>query len=1193
MVTNMLIRSLRLQAVVLTLTLNLNLTLTRAQSPEVVVQTGHSSQIFHLAYSEDARRMLSASSDNTVNVWDVATGMAIQSIQGHGAVITAAAYSADGAAIAIAAADDHSESIAIWKLLGDAPERLLLFSDAPGAKKPPKGVQDLDFSPDGKHLVARTNTRMKVYEVRTGKLMADVELKKAAVNLAKNYNNAIARFGPDGQTVYANHFPEKLSGPYVGSWNLDGTSAGEFPLFAKKSRSLPGLNSIKVPKIKVPSTRSVDVSPLSWFVISPDGSHLAYLTGGAVKIDIEIWDLVAGKRLQTLRPSGKFGKIADKLITKAASGDRSRFSIPLAFSPDNQFVAVGAGGKVMVYELASGKQVQSVHYAMMGKLLRDKLRDPKGKTRLNFEGYSSLAFHPGTSVLAGGGGNLSGVASADGKKAIQLITVWNLETGREVRRLTGQYNEVEALAFGPGDRYLVSGGNRMHYWDLHLGQLRRRAARRGGVRAVDASRSGRVLVAAQRGTVGVYDFDSGQRLRSIQTLDNPATNMPALSPDGSLLAFDGSIYAVGEKNQTQAVSGADPGNVHSHPVFSDAGKQVGFGGKRYVLADAASGAVAAKLSGDAFFVPGFRPDGAARAARVDAEGIVVLDPSSKTEIQRLEMPTESWNADLFGRNGQLAFSPGASYLAVAKSKSLRNAWVWNTATGALAGNLQGHARNISGAAFSSDNSLIATASSGAEIKLWKLPSCEPVATMIPVDSSDFIITTPDNYYMASKGALGQVAFRIGTQAFPFEQFDLQLNRPDIVLQRIGQAPPELIAAYKKAHAKRLKRLNFTPEMLGDDFHLPEIAITTEKLPVTSYNRALSFSVKATDSKYMLDRIRVYVNDVPLHGRNGLDLRSQAASTWTGEISLDLSAGLNEIQVSCMNAKGVESLRETFVITYETESPKPTLYLVAIGVSEYADTRFNLNYAAKDAQDFAKLMKSRMELYETVVARQLTNAEVTTEGLAALREVLQQSKVDDQVVVFVAGHGVLDADFNYYFGAHDMDFDRPAAKGIAYAELESLLDGIKARKKLLIMDTCHSGEVDKESVEVADGSRVEVGAVKFRSAGVGVRKTAFGLENSFELMKFLFADLRRGTGATVISSAGGAEYALEGDEWNNGVFTYCLLSGMQDLAADADGDGKVMLSELQAYATAKVGELTGGKQVPTSRVENLTNDFRVW
>src|SRR5690606_16365913 len=120
-----------------------------------------------------------------------------------------------------------------------------------------------------------------------------------------------------------------------------------------------------------------------------------------------------------------------------------------------------------------------------------------------------------------------------------------------------------------------------------------------------------------------------------------------------------------------------------------------------------------------------------------------------------------------------------------------------------------------------------------------------------------------------------------------------------------------------------------------------------------------------------------------------------------------------------------------------------------------------------------------------------------------------------------------------------------------------------------------------------------GSVKFRSAGAGIQKKNLGLKTTSELMGELFTDLRRGTGATIISSAGGAEFAMESDEWKNGLFTYCLLHGLKDKAADTNRDGQIMLSELQTYLRKEVTELSSGVQQPTSRIENLSMDFRIW
>ena len=143
-----------------------------------------------------------------------------------------------------------------------------------------------------------------------------------------------------------------------------------------------------------------------------------------------------------------------------------------------------------------------------------------------------------------------------------------------------------------------------------------------------------------------------------------------------------------------------------------------------------------------------------------------------------------------------------------------------------------------------------------------------------------------------------------------------------------------------------------------------------------------------------------------------------------------------------------------------------------------------------------------------------------------------------------------------------------------------------------------GEVDKDEIQVAssDGNTPQTTKkekVVFRGFKKVKKKTDLGLQSSFELMKELFADLRRGSGAVVISSASGVEYALESDEWNNGVFTYSFLQGIKTGQADANGDGDIRVSELMDYISLRVGQLTKGKQHPTSRRENSEFDFVIW
>ncbi|MDP2387999.1 MAG: caspase family protein [Bacteroidota bacterium] len=477
----------------------------------------------------------------------------------------------------------------------------------------------------------------------------------------------------------------------------------------------------------------------------------------------------------------------------------------------------------------------------------------------------------------------------------------------------------------------------------------------------------------------------------------------------------------------------------------------------------------------------------------------------------------------------------------------------------------------------------------------------PIASVFFTEDGDWLIWNEKGYFASSKKGSRFVGYHINqgqnkeAKYYPFEQFDLKYNRPDIILQDLGIASIEVIKAYHLAYEKRLKRMGVKEDQLSDDIHLPEVVIKNKTHDEQKH--IVTISVSANDDKYNLDRINIYVNDVPIYGTNGINLKGKPSNTYTGDILCDLSPGKNKIQISVLNEKGAESLKETFSVINK-ETTKPDLYIVSIGVSKYSDKNFNLNFAAKDADDVAHFFE-KSNLYNKVLVKELTDEQVTKEAIIKLKDdFLKNAQTKDLVMVFAAGHGVLDKNMNYYFATYNMDFNNPSNGGIAYEELEELLNGIKPVKKLFFMDSCHSGELDKDEYAVADPGDTKaepVGEVKFRTAGnVSVSsKSGMGLSQSSQLATDLFADLRRGTGATIISSAGGAEFAMESKAWNNGLFTYCFLSGMKEKSADKNKDGNIMLSEIEEYVHDKVAELSGGKQIPTARRENLEFDFRIW
>ena len=482
---------------------------------------------------------------------------------------------------------------------------------------------------------------------------------------------------------------------------------------------------------------------------------------------------------------------------------------------------------------------------------------------------------------------------------------------------------------------------------------------------------------------------------------------------------------------------------------------------------------------------------------------------------------------------------------------------------------------------------------------YKVNSIYPTASIFTTEKGDWVIWDEQGYFTGSKKATRYVGYHVNqgknkeAKYYPFEQFDLKFNRPDIIMKELGFASVEMIKAYEYAYQKRLKKMGIKEEQLSEEIHLPEMSVTSYSF--NEQTEKLTIKFNTNDTKYKLNRVNVFVDAVPVFGTTGIDISKNVVNNYSGEVTVDLIPGKNKIQISSLNEVGSESLKETFFVI-DNNKQKPNLYIISVGVSNYKDANFNLNYAAKDANDISHFF-DKSELYSNVFVSELTNEKVTKENILKLKEsFLKNAKANDIVLFFVAGHGVLNKNMDFYYGAYNMDFQNPENGGITFEELESLLDGIKPYRKLLFMDTCHSGELDKDDYSTTNSEIIKDNtSIVFRNAGtVGIEaKHGIGLSQSSQLMQELFSDLRRGSGATVISSAGGAEFAMESTEWKNGLFTFCILTGMKNKEADLNNDGVIMLSEMQSYVQAKVSKLSGGKQLPTSRRENLEFDYRLW
>jgi len=535
------------------------------------------------------------------------------------------------------------------------------------------------------------------------------------------------------------------------------------------------------------------------------------------------------------------------------------------------------------------------------------------------------------------------------------------------------------------------------------------------------------------------------------------------------------------------------------------------------------------------------------------------------------------------------------YFTFSSSKN-NEIYVYDFKTQKFLFKLKGHTAMVRYSSFSDDSKRLITSSLDGTRRVWNLDEGTPMVSLISTGPEDYAIVTPEKYYYATKGAQKYIHFVKGIEIYPFKQFDLKYNRPDIIIESLEASNYELIEPYRKAYEKRLMKMGFTEDMLTGEFHLPKLAITNKnEIPFIASTNSISLKIEAIDDKYNLDRMMVRVNEVPLNGRNGFSLKNDSTKSVTKNIDLQLSYGRNTISVSVLNEKGVESIIENILIEYGgNDVVKTDLYLLTIGASRYKDSAFNLEYAAKDARDIKALFDNGKNSFFKVHTYELFDEDVTVSNIKKWKETLKSSSINDVVCIFYAGHGVLDSELNYYLASYNIDFLKPKKKGIPYDVFEDLMDDIPARKKLLMIDACHSGEIDKEEILLAENNEDEPfdEDITFRAVNTSTTKTV-GLNSSYELMTELFTDLRKASGTVIISSAGGLEFAMEGQKWKNGVFTYSFLSGIEEASADENDDGVIKISEMNNYVREHVFNLTNGKQRPTNRSESLDTDWRIW
>jgi uncharacterized caspase-like protein len=308
-------------------------------------------------------------------------------------------------------------------------------------------------------------------------------------------------------------------------------------------------------------------------------------------------------------------------------------------------------------------------------------------------------------------------------------------------------------------------------------------------------------------------------------------------------------------------------------------------------------------------------------------------------------------------------------------------------------------------------------------------------------------------------------------------------------------------------------------------------------------------------------------------------------------NIPLNAGPNTIYAWAEDEKGNRSQFAEFKVQGEfADSGK--WHFVGIGVSQYKDTNQNLKYADKDIRDIAKFLTKE---YPGIYIDTLFNENVTATNIQALKQRLKNTRPDDKVLVSFSGHGLLDENKKFWFATHNVDFKQPSQNGFSMNAITGLLEDIPARYRMITLDACHSGDIvsgftTPTKMAILAEPVEEKSTIKGNIVINKKKENNASASLLLKSMQLIFTDQLSNTGINLIAASSGTEYALEGEKWNNGVFTYALINGWNYAARKETNYNQIHYRDLKQYLQKRVTELTYGQQTPNTVMENGELDW---
>jgi WD40 repeat protein/energy-coupling factor transporter ATP-binding protein EcfA2/cytoskeletal protein RodZ len=590
-------------------------------SQQLFTLAGHTGPVNEAAVSPDGRWLATASEDNSLKIWDAATGQEVLTLTGHNAPVTSLAFSPDNTHLVSGSSDSR---LMVWDVLaGTRLQALVGQNDG--------SVRAVAFHPDGERVAASYEAgTARVWNYVTGDpLLRQSEHRGPVYDIEFTPDGSeFATAGEDGRIVVQN----TATGIPVTSFAPDFDEAG-FPvptygiaysqdgtrLAAAKGNGLARI--LELASGTLMATLPGHSGAVTAVAFSPDGTRLA--TAGADS-SAKVWDLETNRAILTL--SGHMGELTsvgfypsgERLVTGSLDNTGRVWNTAAGLEPllltDHRAGVNGLrynqeGTAVATTSLDQSVRVWDTSSGGVLNLLT-ALPNPVNKA----------AFHPTKPILA--------VAAQD-----TVVRLFDLMTNQVLEPLYFQEDTVNDLAFNADGSMLATAGNDalVRLWDTETNEVIAELTHDGPVNTVAFSNDGSWVAATSGETAVIWNVDTGETMHTISG-HNGLIHHATFNPEGDLLGTAGAdgvvkLWDLETGEAIRTLSG------HTGPVlwlaFNGDGTQLATGSvdKTARLWDVNTGQVLRTILGhtSAVTAVAFNPDGT-ELATASLDGTARITP---------------------------------------------------------------------------------------------------------------------------------------------------------------------------------------------------------------------------------------------------------------------------------------------------------------------------------------------------------------------------------------------------------------------------------------------------------------------------------------------------------------------------------------------------------------------------------------